>query len=688
MCGASAFIIIVMTKIFTLVTQWWSYYDILFIVKGIESLFIVEFIVYFKKFSSVALFLMVSACSDAPQTADSPMTSDSAEEIKVLEPLVQMLVETPVTIEELGQNTEFNIFKEKFLTLNWELFPSSAVYQGYYKHDDQLLVPNGELRAKRRAFFVNELQAIKSFDANQLSSSNATDLAIIEGHLRSSIWYIDSFRSYEWNPAQYNPAGTFGLILNTEYKPYSERIEVISRRLVAVPDYYQVASNNLKTPTLAHLGLAIQQSDGALKMFSELIPKSIEAQKKEGFVIDEVQRKVLDERLLAASAAVAQYIDFLNAKQAQLIESGTAKDFRIGAELYEKKFAFDIESSYTAQELFDLAVSTKDKLQSEMVDITKKLWPNYFPETTIPENNLVAVKQLIDKLSEKHVPRDQFVDEIRRQMPIIQKFMDDKKLLDSDPTRPLVVREMPSYQRGFAGASIDAPGPYDATANTYYNVSPLDGFSDEQAESYLREYNHWILQILNIHEAIPGHYTQLMHANKSPSKIKSIFGNGAMVEGWAVYSERMMLENGYGDDEPEMWLMYSKWNLRVVVNTILDYSVQVLGMEREAALDLLINEAFQERAEAEGKWRRATVSQVQLTSYFAGYSEIYEFREELKVKMGDGFDLRNFHNKFLSYGNAPVPVIKKLMMAELASNPNSSFVSTTESLEEENQIED
>jgi uncharacterized protein (DUF885 family) len=282
----------------------------------------------------------------------------------------------------------------------------------------------------------------------------------------------------------------------------------------------------------------------------------------------------------------------------------------------------------------------------------------------MPPDRLVAIKMMIDYLSARHVDRDNFVTEIRRQMPIIQKFMDDNKLLDSDPTRPLVVREAPEYQRGFAGASVDAPGPYDATANTYYNVTPLDDFTDEQAESYLREYNHWILQVLNIHEATPGHYTQLMHANKSPSKIKSIFGNGAMIEGWAVYSELMMMEAGYGNNEPEMWLMYSKWNLRAVINTILDYQIQVLGMQKNAAINMLMAEGFQEQAEADGKWRRATVSQVQLTSYYNGYAEILAFREELKEKMGDDFDLRTFHNKFLSYGNSPVPVIRKLMLKE------------------------
>lgn len=623
-----------------------------------------------KNISLFAIFFLLSACSDEVST-DKANSQPQANEKKLLP--IDLAEQVDSVPEELSQNQDFENFKVKFLERNWELFPSYAVYNGYYKHDDVLLVPNGELRDLRRTFFVNELQALKSFDANQLSPGNATDLAIIESHLKSSLWYIDSFRSYEWNPAEYNPAGAFGVILNTDYKNLSERVGVISRRLVSVPDYYKAAIANLKIPTLEHLNLALKQSAGALSMFTNVIPQTLEAQKAEGFAIETQDQELLSEGLSKAADAVQGYIDFLNAKQAELLASGEARDFRIGAKIFEKKFAFDIESSYTAEELYNIALEAKDSLHSEMISITDKLWLTYFADTPKPENSLVAVRQLIDKLSEKHIARDQFVDEIRRQIPIIQKFMDDKKLLDSDPSRPLVVRLTPEYQRGFAGASVNAPGPYDATANTYYNVSPLDGFSDEQAESYLREYNHWILQILNIHEAIPGHYTQLMHANKSPSKIKAIFGNGAMIEGWAVYSERMMLENGYGNDEPEMWLMYSKWNLRVVMNAILDYQVHVLGLEKEQGLDLLMNEAFQERTEAEGKWRRATVSQVQLSSYFTGYTEIYAFREELKTLMGDRFDLRSFHNKFLSYGNAPVPVIKKLMLNELTKNPMSTF---------------
>ena len=560
---------------------------------------------------------------------------------------------------EATKNTEFDFFKESFLDEFWSYSPGWGTYVGYYKYDDQLPIPDDIGRDAERKFLQRSLVELKEFESSDLSTTNATDHALIKNQLESGLWYLDEFREYQWNPSQYNVANIFGLIVNTEYKSLDERLRTITRRLENVPAYYAAAKQSIKNPTLQHIGLAIQQNQGALAVFDQLIPS-----KMAGSQLSANELVFLNDRLQAASDAISDYVEWLKLTQ-KGISLDSAPDFRIGKKLYEKKFKHDIVSNYSADELYVKAVAEKEALHDRMFRITEQLWPEYLSALEMPNDRLLAIKQMIKHLSSKHIERENFVTEIRRQMPIIQKFMDDKKLLDSDPTRPLVVREAPEYQRGFAGASVDAPGPYDATANTYYNVTPLDDFTPEQAESYLREYNHWILQILNIHEAIPGHYTQLMHANKAPSKIKSVFGNGAMIEGWAVYSELMMMEAGYGNNEPEMWLMYSKWNLRAVINTILDYQVQVLGMPREDAIEMLKAEGFQEQAEADGKWRRATVSQVQLTSYYNGYAEILAFREELKVKMGSNFDLREFHNKFLSYGNSPVPVIRKLMLEEL-----------------------
>ena len=316
-------------------------------------------------------------------------------------------------------------------------------------------------------------------------------------------------------------------------------------------------------------------------------------------------------------------------------------------------------------EIYKKAIRHKAELHEQMFAITNQLWSKYLIGKKMPKNKLEAIKMMIDKISLHHVKADSFQAAIEHQIPLLIEFIKQKDLIYIDPSKPLVVRKEPAYMAGVAGASISAPGPYDKNGNTYYNVGGLSGWDKEQAESYLREYNDYILQILNIHEAIPGHYTQLVYANQSPSIIKAILGNGAMIEGWAVYTERMMLENGYGNNEPEMWLMYYKWNLRTTCNTILDYGVHVNNLSKDEAMHLLIDEAFQQKTEAEGKWKRVSVTQVQLCSYFTGYTEIYEFREELKKKMGDKFNLKQFHEKFLSYGSAPVKYIKQLMLADL-----------------------
>jgi uncharacterized protein (DUF885 family) len=377
------------------------------------------------------------------------------------------------------------------------------------------------------------------------------------------------------------------------------------------------------------------------------------------------ERTTFAERLAAARTAVESYVAWLEALDARLASGAVApRSFRLGRELYAQKFAFDIQSGDTAEALYERAVAEQARLIARMSLLADLVWPKYFPNAAPPADELDKIGRVIARLSEQHVPRERLVEEVRNQLPELVRWVDDHDLVELDPSKPLTVRETPLHKRGIAGASIDAPGPYDPDAPTYYNVTPLDDLPAERAESWLREYNQWMLPILNIHEAIPGHYVQLVHANRSPSLIKSIFGNGAMVEGWAVYAERMMLESGYGEHKAEAWLVYSKWNLRSVVNTVLDYGVHVLGMTEAEAMDLLTRQAFQTEQEARDKWRRATLTSVQLTSYFAGYSAILDLREQRMRELGDAFDLKAFHGQLLSYGSAPVQVIRELMTGQ------------------------
>lgn len=543
----------------------------------------------------------------------------------------------------------------QYLTALWRVDPEAGVYVGKFDQAANMTVPDAATRAKKLAFANEWLEKFGKLDPKQMSPRYRTDLALVMNKLEKDRWSMSTWREYEWNPALYNVAAPLDLILNTDYAAKPQRLRTILKRLANVPAYYQAAQASIVNPTREHTQLAIAQAPGTMAILADLGKAAQES------ILTAQEKAIFAQRIANAGSALLVYTDFLDGIERRFAAGEQARPFRIGKAMYEQKFALDIQSSSSAEQTFRKALATREELLGRMEAVSDELWPRYMAGVPKPSDRFQKIGMMIDKLSSRHVARENFVSEIRRQIPQLQDWVIKHDLLTLDPSKPLEVRETPMYQRGVAGASIDAPGPYRSKDKTYYNVTPLDGLSAEQAESSLREYNEWILQILNIHEAIPGHYAQLVHANKSPSLIKSLFGNGAMVEGWAVYGERMMLESGYGDNAPEMWLMYSKWNLRSVTNTILDYSVHVNGMGREAALDLLTRQAFQTRQEAEEKWRRVSLTSVQLTSYFSGYHQIMELREQRKAQLGERFKLKEFHDQFLSYGNAPVKMIAELM---------------------------
>lgn len=560
----------------------------------------------------------------------------------------------------------FENYKKGFVEDLWKMYPSWATSQGYHNYDTILTIPDEAYRKKEIAFANANLDSLKKYDPNNLSSNNRTDWYLIENQLKSTIWYGAEFKSYEWDPSAYNPGSTVSEILNNKQASLEDKVRSVHQKLMRLEDYYAAAKNNLKIPTKEHTELAIAQLKGTIGFFETSLKDSIN---KARLGPNENQQYIAD--LSQSVASIKGFADHLSILLMD-IQKGKikAKDFRIGKDFYNAKFNFDIQSGLTAAQIYQKALSRKEELHKEMATLSKKLWPKYFGNKQMPANELEIIKSTINELGKTHVKREDFQKEIERHIPILTEFVKKKDLIYLDPSKPLVVRKEPEWMAGVAGASISSPGPYDKNGDTFYNVGSLAAYSPEEAESFLREYNKYILQILNIHEAIPGHYAQLVYSNQSPSIIKSILGNGAMVEGWAVYTERMMMEEGWAKnteingrvEEDEMWLMYYKWHLRACCNMILDYSIHTLGMDHDAALKLMTEEAFQEKAEAEGKWRRATLTQVQLSSYFTGYSEIYDLREEVKKKEGAGFNLKKFHEKFLSYGSAPVKYIKEMML--------------------------
>jgi uncharacterized protein (DUF885 family) len=221
---------------------------------------------------------------------------------------------------------------------------------------------------------------------------------------------------------------------------------------------------------------------------------------------------------------------------------------------------------------------------------------------------------------------------------------------------------MPEFKRGVAIAYCDSPGPLEKNGKTFFAVAPTPkDWSKERKESFFREYNNYEIRDLTVHEAMPGHYLQLAHANefRAPTLVRAIFRSGTFIEGWAVYCEQMMAEQGYGG--PEVKMQQLKMRLRAIANAILDQSIHAGNMTEKKAMDLMIKETFQQEGEAVAKWKRARLTSAQLSTYFVGATEHLELRAAEQRKVGKDFNLKKYNDQVISFGSPPVKYVRELM---------------------------
>jgi uncharacterized protein (DUF885 family) len=286
------------------------------------------------------------------------------------------------------------------------------------------------------------------------------------------------------------------------------------------------------------------------------------------------------------------------------------------------------------------------------------------PATPTAAEQQAAIKAALDLAGAERPPRDGVVALAKETLKEATDFVRRKDFV-SVPDEPLDIILMPEFQRGFSVAYCDSPGPLDKGQRTFYAVSPIpDDWTQVQVDSFLREYNTRSIANLTIHEAMPGHYLQLAHSNAYPSVLRAMLGSGPFVEGWAVYTERVMQEQGFRSGDPLMRLVQLKWYLRSATNAIMDSALHVDGMDRDAAMKLMTETGFQEEREAAGKWVRAQLSSTQLSTYFVGYQEHSDLRAAAEKRQGERFNLKAYHDHVLSYGSPPVRFVRELMFDE------------------------
>ena len=407
-----------------------------------------------------------------------------------------------------------------------------------------------------------------------------------------------------------------------------------------------------------HAETAVQQNPGLVSIVESMIVPAMS-------VLSPGQQERLNAAIETAKNAVAEHQTWL---EEELLPRANG-DFRIGAKLYDVKLAFALNSPLNRKEITARAEREYEAVRNEMYDVAKKVYVVKHPYTSFPDSPDEAYKQAIiraalEEAYRKLPPRDGIVDVAKEYLQQATDFVIEHNIVTM-PEDPVEIIIMPEFQRGVTVAYLDPPGPLDKGQSAFYAVAPLPTeWTDEQVESFLREYNMLSMQDLTIHEGVPGHYLQLALSNRYPSMLRSVLWSGPFVEGWGVYAEQMMIAEGYMNHDPLMKLINLKWYLRAVTNAIIDSAIHVDGMTRDAAMKLMIEGGFQEEREAAGKWVRAQLTSAQLSTYFVGYQEHLEMRAAVEKLWGDEFTLRRYHDQVLSYGSPPVKYARALILNE------------------------
>ncbi len=540
--------------------------------------------------------------------------------------------------------------------------PVFATYIGDHSADGQLDDVDAASRARGRALLVQYIDALEALDKEQLSRANQIDGEILMNKLQSDLWSQDELQEWAWNPLHYiNLSGgaIYGLVAR-DFAPIGSRLNNAASRLEQMPRFLEqsrAAIEPERVPKI-HAETAVKQNPGLTSIIDSMIIPEMDA-------LSSADQERLNAAIEIAKDAVADHQTWL---EEELLPKA-AGDFRIGAGLFDTKLAFALNSSLGRKEITARAEQEYENVRNQMYEVSKTVYSKKHPHTAFPDNPDEAYKQAIIRAAledayQELPPRDGIVAVAKQQLQQATDFVVEKNIVTM-PDEPVEIIIMPEFQRGVSVAYLDAPGPLDSEQPAFYAVAPLPAdWTEEQIQSFLREYNIYSIQDLTIHEGVPGHYLQLALSNRYPSTLRAVLGSGPFIEGWGVYAEQMMISEGYLDYDPLMKLINLKWYLRGITNAIIDSAIHVDGMTRDAAMNLMIEGGFQEEREAAGKWVRAQLSSSQLSTYFVGYQEHIEMRAAVEEAWGDEFTLRRYHDQALSYGSPPVKYVRALMLNE------------------------
>ncbi len=537
--------------------------------------------------------------------------------------------------------------------------PVAGTLLGDHRFDDRLPDVSAAGRAHDLAEAKAMLAALGRINRARLPRDAQVDSAILDNELRFEIWTSQVLQSWAWDAQIYNEVAGNALysLAARDYAPWGQRMKAATARMEALPAFFAETRRQLvpaRVPPIVATTIA-KRNSGIVDIAQDMLVPHRDA-------LSGGDRARFDAALVRLKAAVAEHQTWID----KTLVPRAKGDFRIGQKLYDQKVAFALNGSLTRPQIKARALAEVAAVRGQMYSLSRQVLAGQPGAPALPIHPSAAQQQAAIEaalnLSYAHRPaRAALFDKAKATLVVASNFVRSHDLVTM-PDSPVQIITMPKFQQGFSVAYDDPPGALEQGMANFYAISPIpDEWSDDQATSFLKEYNDYMINDLTVHEAMPGHYLQLWHSNKSPSLLRAVLGSGPFVEGWAVYAESMMADQGYLGGDPLFKLTVLKMRLRSVTNSLLDIGIHSEGMTEAQAMDLMTRTAFQQEREASGKWTRARLSSTQLLSYFSGYAEHMAMREEAKRRWGPKFTLKSYHDAVLAHGSAPARYVRELM---------------------------
>lgn len=544
----------------------------------------------------------------------------------------------------------FSSISEEFVFNSLTFSPSAATAAGYHMHAgvplDELMDDFSQPARERRQNFYARFRAglQRDIEPEKLLAEDRADYDLVQQQLALGLFELTEWKPWEHNPTIFVESIGTALFVPfvQEYAPRNARFFQILKRLDRIPARLELAKSMLQSAPKLWREVAISENEGNLALLAAI--------RKER---PEEMSKKFDAAADAARTALESFNIFL-----KLELEGKEYDWRLGPDRYAKLFQLTLGTTLKPADLLAAAEAELQRTQQEMGRLCG--WNGKGDPKPVIASRLEAI-------AKKHSSRESYFSDAKSDLAAARDFVKAKNLVPLPEKDNLQVIETPAFQRGIYSVGGFNPAPaMEPELGAQYWLTPIPAdWAAERVESKLREYNTYGLKLLTLHEAIPGHYVQFEAAHRIEPRgrrlLRSIFANGAYVEGWAIYSTEMMLEEGYLDRDPDLKLTFLKQQLRMIANAILDIRLHTAAMSDEQALRLLREDTFQEREEALGKLQRAQLSSVQLTTYFAGWRDHRRMREIAKQVKGSAFNLREYHEAVLKAGGLPTPTVCRLV---------------------------